>query len=56
MTFDYEAIVTIIGSLGFPIFCCIMLFRQNEELRKSIDGLKDIMVELKGALTRNEED
>lgn len=51
---DYEMIVTLVGSLGFPIFCCVMLFRQNEELRKSIDGLKDILNEIKGVLHNGE--
>lgn len=52
---DVEVIASLVGSLGFPIFCCIMLFKQNEELRKSIDALKDVLMELKGRLTKENE-
>lgn len=40
---DYETLVSLIGSLGFPIFCCIILFKQNSELRQSIDAQKDMI-------------
>ena len=39
---EMNEIAGLIGSLGFPIFCCIMLFKQNEELRHSIDALKEV--------------
>ena len=48
---EMNEIAGLIGSLGFPIFCCIMLFKQNEELRHSIDALKEVLIELKGQLT-----
>lgn len=62
---DFENIVSLIGSLGFPIVCCIVLFKQNGELRNmidksnndlraSIDSLKEVLVELKGRLTKDE--
>lgn len=40
---EYETIISLIGSLGFPIFCCIALFKQNKELRESIDALKEVI-------------
>lgn len=38
---DLSAISTFIGTLGFPIFACCMMFVQNNKLQ---DTLKDISV------------
>lgn len=35
--------VNLITNVGFPIFCCICLFKQNRELRESIDALKGVL-------------
>lgn len=62
---DFDSIVSLIGSLGFPIVCCVVLFKQNgelrnmidksnSELRNSIDSLKEVLVELKGRLSKDE--
>lgn len=36
-------ITTLVSSVGFPIVCCFMLFKQNNELRESIDKLKEVI-------------
>lgn len=38
---DLSTISTFIGTLGFPIFACCMMFVQNNKLQ---DTLKDISV------------
>lgn len=44
---DVNIISQLIGSLGFPIICCIYLFKSNEELRKTIQANTDAIKELK---------
>lgn len=51
---DIEYISNFITSVGFPIFCCVMLFKQNKDLTTSINSntdtihaLKDTIEELK---------
>lgn len=51
---DIQTVSALIGSLGFPIFCCVMLFKQNNELRTSIDGLKDIITKLYERMDRED--
>ena len=46
-----EEIITIINNVGFPIFVCIYLVKNNEKLVESISGLT---VTLKGIDTRLE--
>lgn len=38
---DFGTLQTFIGTLGFPIFACCMMFIQNNKLQ---DTLKDISV------------
>ena len=38
-----KEIIEIISSLGFPIFCCIVLFIQNNTLSKSIQKLSETL-------------
>ena len=38
---DFNTISSFIGTLGFPIFACCMMFMQNNKLQ---DTLKDISV------------
>lgn len=42
-----ENVVSLIGSLGFPIVMTLLLFRQNEELSKTIQQLAGTLAELK---------
>lgn len=44
-----EEIITIINNVGFPIFTCIYLVKNNEKLANSIS---DLNVTLKGFETR----
>lgn len=44
-----EEIITIINNVGFPIFVCIYLVKNNEKLANSIS---DLNVTLKGFETR----
>ena len=46
-----EDIITIINNVGFPIFVCIYLVKNNEKLVESISGLN---ITLKGIDTRLE--
>lgn len=39
-------ITTLIGSLGFPIFCTIVLFKQNGELQKTLSDISVTMQSL----------
>ena len=38
---DVNTITSLIGTLGFPIVCCIVMFRQNSELTKSLQEQND---------------
>lgn len=44
---DVSTITQLIGSLGFPIVCCVVLFtrmeKQNELHKQEIDSLKDAL-------------
>ena len=44
-----EEIVTIINTVGFPIFVCIYLVKNNEKL---VNSISDLNVTLKGFETR----
>lgn len=52
-----ENVVTLIGSLGFPIFMCLLMYKQNdtqdsrhmseiEELRKTVDNNTKVVQKL----------
>lgn len=49
---EYVELSQIISSVGFPIFCCCILFMQQKELNKSIT---DLNIVLKGIETRLQE-
>lgn len=34
---DFEAIITAISTVGFPIVCCGVLFNQNNKLREIVE-------------------
>lgn len=38
---DIQVISQLISSIGFPIVCCVYLFKANERLRETIDQLRD---------------
>lgn len=40
---NIDSIVSIISSVGFPIFACIVMFRQNEELQKTLSDISNTM-------------
>lgn len=46
-----EEIVTIINTVGFPIFVCIYLVKNNEKL---VNSITELTVTLKGIDTRLE--
>lgn len=52
---DTNAITTMITSVGFPIVMCLLLWYQmqkNNEMHKSeVDSLKDVISDVKVALT-----
>lgn len=52
---DVTQISSLIGSLGFPIVMCILLFsymkEQNEQHQEETNALKDAINELKVAIT-----
>lgn len=40
---NVDSIVSIISSVGFPIFACIVMFKQNEELQKTLSDISNTM-------------
>lgn len=40
---EIENIVSIISSVGFPIFACIIMFKQNNELQKTLNDISITM-------------
>lgn len=36
---EYAELINMISSVGFPIFACIFLFKQNNELNKTLGEL-----------------
>ena len=64
---DASTITTLIGSLGFPIVCCIALFwyitkltnqhkEEIKELRSAIDNNTNVMNQLVSKLNEKERD
>lgn len=50
-----QTIVTLIGSLGFPIVMCLLMYRQNLRLTEVVSELKDAITNLTNKiLTHNE--
>lgn len=43
---DISVIVELIGSLGFPIACVVVLFRQNSEFQKTLQALSETLKEM----------
>lgn len=40
---EVENIVSIISSVGFPIFACVIMFKQNNELQKTLNDISVTM-------------
>lgn len=43
---DITIISQLIGSLGFPIACCVVLFLQNGNMQKTLTELQKTLVEI----------
>lgn len=50
-----QTIVTLIGSLGFPIVMCLLMYRQNLRLTEVVSELKDAITALTGKIDRHNE-
>ena len=52
---DMNSITSIVGSLGFPIVMCILIFKyleqEQEAHKEEIRSLKDVINDLKIAIT-----
>ena len=52
---DVSAITSLVGSLGFPIVMCVLIFRyleqEQEAHKEEITSLKDVISDLKVAIT-----
>lgn len=51
-----EQIIQCISSVGFPIFACIVMFKQIEELRKTIESNTKVMIKICSILKIDEEE
>lgn len=40
---EIESLVSIISSVGFPIFACIIMFKQNSDLQKTLNDISVTM-------------
>ena len=53
---DFNEIIQVIGSLGFPIAMCVALFwymiQQNQAHKEEMNALKDAVNELQIAITK----
>ena len=47
---EIETITTLISTVGFPIFCTIMLFKQNGEISKSVQSNTSVIERLKESI------
>lgn len=52
---DISSITNVVGSLGFPIVMCVIIFQyleqEQEAHKEEISSLKDVIAELKVAIT-----
>lgn len=42
---DFNAILSAVSTVGFPIVCCGVLFYQNNKLSETLGELKDTLTE-----------
>lgn len=50
-----QTIVTIIGTLGFPIVMCLLLFKQNEKMTEAIQKLEKAIVVLTERMSKDDD-
>lgn len=48
---DVTTIGQLIGSVGFPIACCIFLFKQNGDMVKILSDFKETLRDVSNQLT-----
>ena len=48
---DLNALVDIISQVGFPIACCVILFKQNSDLQKTLNDISTTMTVLSERIT-----
>lgn len=48
---DINGITTIIGSLGFPIAACCVMFYQNSKLQETLNELSQTLTSMNERLT-----
>lgn len=53
---DLNTVSSLIGSMGFPIFACIILFKQNGEMSKALMELTATLKAIDTRLSIIEED
>jgi len=42
---DFNEALNAISTVGFPIVCCFVLFKQNSKLSETISSLKETLIE-----------
>lgn len=52
---DVNTISTLIGSLGFPIVACIVMFKQNAQLQETLRELSNTLCSMNDRLADVEE-
>ena len=50
-----QTIVTLIGTLGFPIVMCLLLFKQNEKMTEAIQKLEKAIVVLTERMSKDDD-
>lgn len=48
---DYTVLSQLIGSLGFPIIACCVMFKQNSELQKTLAELSTTLTKVSERLS-----
>ena len=44
-------VTEIISNIGFPIFCCLMMFYQNSQMQKTLTDLSHTLVSMNERLS-----
>jgi len=52
---DVSTITQLIGSLGFPIVCCIVMFYQNSKLQQTLADLSNTLTSMNERISDIEE-
>lgn len=43
---DFNTMIELIGSFGFPIACVVVLFKQNADFQKTLQTLSETLKEM----------